>query len=688
MELPVGVPRFAAFAHGVLVIALLVFPAGAPAQQEGGARETRETAPEPSLVDRAVTALDEGRFVRARELASEVLEKNPDSVIGLYVLASALHEGEGNIPRALHVIRAARQRAETPAPPPSGSVAANWHERILKRHLWILSDLGRYDELIRTAATIRRLYDASYHAADVWPRMKQGEVEQARQAAARAIATGNPYQEIIARNGLCAIDGLEACEEMLRAVRDYGVSPGLALRNLAVAVAASGNYERAEELLIESTQHPTPEANPWSLLTDLYLEEARFAEAAAAAREMVDYARHMPPRERQHARAGELSVSAAVLLLAGEAGRAAALSEEAVDEPDRAAHWSGSSEEIAADIHLLNHAVHRTLAEMAAETASVLPWYASFPQRAEAWGHRLQSWTAARRLMPLLVRGGLRLRGGPEHLSDPSLSAPTWLQLDAVRLLGAGPTLDLVAEMRGKEPAPGSPWPPELREALLDALATEAHSLLGRDREVIARGEAAREALPAADRLLRVRLAARMAEAARRLADWERAAELYDEVLRTEPGTLRRLGVALPVTLGTCRTDVGCEALDEAVGSPRFRREERSPFLLAESGSQLCLATRSGARLACSPTAIPEEPESEDQVSSAEGRPEERSQPFEPLPPERAGDPAARAALALIRTAFTPPIDLTQQDLESLDGAPTSRRGLEKDTLGELMQGP
>jgi hypothetical protein len=58
------------------------------------------------------------------------------------------------------------------------------------------------------------------------------------------------------------------------------------------------------------------------------------------------------------------------------------------------------------------------------------------------------------------------------------------------------------------------------------------------------------------------------------------------------------------------------------------------------------------------------------------------------LRPDRVGDPAARAALALLHTAFTPAIDLTQQDLESLDGAPTTQRGLESETLGELLRTP
>jgi tetratricopeptide (TPR) repeat protein len=662
---------FALFA-GVWLAATGVAPA------QAGRQGTAEAEPRSGdLTRRAVTALDEGRYVRARELASQALESKPDSVVPLFVLASALHEGEGNIPRALHVIRRARAAVESSPVHMVGAAQGGWHHRILQRQLWILSDLGRYEELIRIAGLIRERYDPDYFAIEVWPRMKRGELELARQAAARAIATGAPYEEIIARNGLCAIDGLKACEEMLQAVRDYGAPPGLALRNVAVAVAAAGDYERAERLLLESIEHPTPETNPWSLLTDLYLGQARFAEAASSAKEMIDYARHMPPRERQHSRAGELAVSASVLMLVGQPGRAAALSSEAMSEPDRAAHWAGSSEEIAADVHLLHHAVQRSLAEMAAEAASILPWYESLPSRATALSHRLAAWSTARRLMPLLLEGGLRVRDAPHQLAQPSLSAPSWLQMDAIGLLGPGPALDLVAELRSRGPAPGSAMPEKLREALLSSMEAEAHGLLGHAEECLRTGSAARATLPGADRLLRARLAARMADAAWQLGDWERAAPLYDEVLRVEPGTLRRTGLELPVAVGACRTDVGCAAIERAAGSPRFARDDTSPFQLAEVGDRICLAARNGARMACAPL-------TSDPADAAEAR--EEPDP-EPLGPEQVDDPASRAALSLVRKAFTPPIDLTQQALDSLDGAPTARRGLERETLGDLLWG-
>jgi hypothetical protein len=295
--------------------------------------------------------------------------------------------------------------------------------------------------------------------------------------------------------------------------------------------------------------------------------------------------------------------------------------------------------------------------------------------------------------MPLLVDGGLRVRDAPHQLADPSLSAPSWLQMDAIGLLGPGPALDLVQELRRNGPHPGSSMPEELREALLSSMEAEAHGLLGNAQGCLRAGSAARATLPGADRLLRARLAARMADAAWKLGDWERATPLYDEVLRVEPGTLRRTGLALPVAIGPCRSEIGCEAIEQVAGSPRFTRDDGSPFQLTEVGERICLAARSGARIACAPvTAAPAEAEQGATAAGAAGvrradggtraREERR---FEPLQASRVDDPASRAALKLVRKAFTPPIDLTQQALDSLDGAPTARRGLERDTLGDLL---
>lgn len=658
-----------------------------PAEPETRDRSAVEQE-EGSLRDRAVAALSDGKFVRARELAETILQSTPDDIVGLYVLASALHQGEGNIPRAFHLIRQAKSLVESRGGL-AGTTDVAWHESILRRELWILSDLGRYNELIEVAAKIRRLYEPDFFAVNVWPHMKQGDVEQARAAAARAIATGNPYEEVVARNGLCALDGSAACEKMLESVRAHDLNPGLALRNVGVALAGVGEYERAEALLVESTEHPTPDVNPWTALASLYIEEGRLAEAASAAREMVSYARHMPPRERQYSRAGELSMSASVLLLAGHPGRAALLTGQALDQPDRAAHWSGSSDEIEADIHLLARAVHLTLAEMAGEAAGALPVHSGLGQRLTAWRHRVKAWMAGRRLAPLLLEGGLRLRETPEERSEPSLAAPSWLHLDAVALFGPGPTLDLVAQARERGGRPDSTIPRHIRTGYLAALETEALALLGDEEGCLAAGHTVLESFSPAEALLRARVAFRMAEAARALGDWPAAAPLYDNVLRHDPGLFRRLGAPLPVAIGRCEGELGCGALDAAMNTGRLTRDGESPFVLGTASGGLCLATRAGAQLACVELSLPHEPPPEDTTgNSQKAGAGHRSPPDAPLRAREVDVPASRIGLALVQRLFTVQIDLSQQALDSLDGAPTTDRGLDETTLGDLLREP
>ncbi|RMG45178.1 MAG: tetratricopeptide repeat protein [Acidobacteria bacterium] len=600
-------------------------------------------AAEEDLVARALKAVDEGRYVRARELAAAILTEDPDSAVGEFVLALALHRGEGYLPIALRHYRRARALAEGPAHRPRPGFR-ELHERILANECVALADLGLYEELLRANALYRELYDPERFSADVWPLMKLGRIDQARRAIAKALATGDPFEEIVARNGECALDGYEACLAMLEAVqRVSGLSPGLALRNAAVSALMVGHLDEAERLLVESTAHPEDDADPWRDLTDLYLAEGRLGEAVEAARRMIEFGRRMPPRQRQYVRAEQLVSAGQLLLLAGHPERALAAVSRAIAQPDRASHWSGTPEEIRAEGFLLHRAVLLDLAERAEEEAALEALPRSLAARLRAWRRRVEAWLAGRRLMPLLLRGGLRLREKRGERDRPELSGPSWLTLDAVALLGPGPTRSLVAEQRARDPDGAGLIPHRLREGLLDALECEAAALAGKGRAALRAGRAAREELPRGLRLLRARLAARMAEAAWESAGPATAAELFAEVLETDPGALRRLGISLPVRPGKD------PAVRRLLSTPRFHAAPDSPFALESRGERVCLSGPGGSLLGC-----------------GSGR-----------------DDAARAR-ALLDAVFAPRIDLSQQDLETLDGTPVVARDLDRDLLDEL----
>ena len=648
-----------------VVILLLLTAALALGEQDAASPPPRQAL--------ALEALSAGRFVRARHLAEALLAEDEADPVAHFVLGAALHEGEGNIPLALNHYR----RAETLVTDELGNPLPgqdSWLQRILLRKLTALSDLGRYEELLRLTARYRRLYEPDFYSVDIWPLMKLGRIEAARRAAALALGSDSEIGEVIARNGLCALDGYQACKVMLDAVKKAQLPPAVALRNLGVAAVTAGRYDEAEQLLLEATSHPDPDINPWRDLASLYAAEGRLAEAIETARKMAEYGRRLPPRQKQYSRAEELAVSGLLLLLAGHPERALPLLEQALDQPDRDSHWSGSAEEVNSEAVLALRTTMETLAERLEERASIETWSRAWRPALGAVQMRARAWRVGRRLLPLLAAGGLRPSETAEDISRPELSGTGWLVLDGVALMGSGPTLGLVRDLLADGPPAGSHLPREIRDGFLRALETEALWLRGQWEAVADAGAAARRLLPAAERLLQLRLAARMADAAWRAGDFEQAASLYDEVLAVDPAMLRRLGQALPLQP---RTPTRAASL--AAGTPRFVLDARALWRIDDDGRRLCLSTVGGSRIACATDPGPTE-------AGSQTTPPRRVVPWgQWLDPGSLLDTDRRRAAALLETAFAPRVDLSQSTLDSLDAATGVDRAVDSEALDEIL---
>ncbi len=618
----------------------------------------------------ALEALDQGRFVRAREIASGILETRPDSVPALYALAVALHDGEGNVPLALRYARRARALLEDE----DGRVLAGreaWHEEVLWREVQALSDLGMNEELLASYRRFRDEYGWDTESFEVWPLMKLGRIDEARAAAARAIASGERLDVLVARNGLCAMDGYPACLEMLESAREVYSVPSLSLSNAALAAMEIGRYEEAEDYLLEAVRDPDPYANPWRQIVTVYVLEGRLGEAAEAARSMMDLARRLPARLGQHQQAQNLVTAAELLLAAGHPERALAASRRALMRPDRTSHLSGSDAELRAENALLDRRIRITLAEHAREAAGL----ASALRRPLLWldaqRHRVLGWSSGRRVRPLLLAGGLRPVLTLTDAPGLQLDVPGWLYPDAIELFGAGPALALIADLASQPPDPER-MPADVWNGRLAALATEAAWLRGDTGRCLAEGRRARALLPAADVLLRTRLAARMADALRRAGRLDaEAVALYDEVLSSDPGLLRRLALPLPATLAVSGADpVAARAARLALDSPRFARDPTSPFAVAAVGERVCLAAPGGTLLSCA--AAPE--------AATDG-------PAADLLGRAPGDPQV-LAWRFLREAFAPRLDLSQADLATLDGTPIVERGLDEGLADDLLGTP
>ena len=172
------------------------------------------------------------------------------------------------------------------------------------------------------------------------------------------------------------------------------------------------------------------------------------------------------------------------------------------------------------------------------------------------------------------------------------------------------------------------------------------------------KGKAALGRLPKDEALLRGRVSAWTADAAMQLGHAAEAERLFHEVLARYPTALRILGVRLPVKVmaaaGGESQLVGKRLLD----SRRLKPGGALGFVARITGEgdslRACLEARGGRRYACA-DGLPE--------PDARGR---RGAAKEPKTAEQ------RALLVLDRfhrKVFAPKIDLTQRDINSLDGS-------------------
>ncbi|MGY8785800.1 MAG: hypothetical protein ACKVIB_10400, partial [Pseudomonadales bacterium] len=125
---------------------------------------------------------------------------------------------------------------------------------------------------------------------------------------------------------------------------------------------------------------------------------------------------------------------------------------------------------------------------------------------------------------------------------------------------------------------------------------------LDNDRDAVMReGAAALNQLPAAEVLLRARLAAQMGKVAWRNNDYSQALTLFENAYFQDPSILRRLAISLPVDITNDGTVFSEQVADYLADSPRFSRNANGMSLEVSTAPDLtvCLKTRTGTILSC-----------------------------------------------------------------------------------------
>jgi tetratricopeptide (TPR) repeat protein len=515
-------------------------------------------------------------------------------------------------------------------------------------------DLEHYDEQLGLMYRYNELYTPQLKAELAWPLMKKREFDKARLAAEEGLATGDPYQVERAKNALCAIEfeaghditSYEVCAEAVQYGRSrFGSATAVDLGNFAEAARSVFRFDEAERLLMEASKSGLSwYGNPWLELGDLYMRAGRFAEALSALREVPRHRSARPAHVRDSDRNEARRSLAAFLLLMGRPDEALRITDKASVLPDRRAHNSRDPEQDRSIVALLDRQARLMLAEMTMERASAAPFHVRWWARGKALWLQFQAWMSARQAARFLD-DERRLVGTFAIGTARSAVMPPWLVGELIEVLGPGVVRAAVAEVAPRDDREGA-------AAYYDAVLAEV-ALAQRDyAEAAQHAQRALEGLQPGDALLRERVRAVLARA---LSDPREAVMLYEEVLAVDPGLFRRLRWALPVEIRSSDAAIDRDLAEAVSRSPRFVEADHG-LRVQVDGATICLLGRSGASWGCSEV------------------------PFEENETQRSY--TQRVIDSFHREIFSPRVDLSRIDINSLDGS----NRVTRDPLDILLQ--
>jgi hypothetical protein len=651
-------------------------PPGVPAELAGAAANYRSDAVRGTPEEAEVLRLYRARaFLSARTAAERLIEANPESAIGHFVLGGVLRDAEGSLARAMaHLGRARGSLEHAYGPQPPEGPLTELHREILHASIGAAGELEEYAFQQQLLDYHDALYEPDRIAERAWLELKRRNLERARELAKRAASAPDAWQRSLGKNALCAIeaeardrgradaacrDALENARARAAAAEERGArdptGPGIAVHAYNAALAARGllKDDDAERLLREGarTREPTI-ASPWRLLTRLYLDQARYAEALGAATELREWNVRLPASLREQAAAENDATLALVLLVIGEPERSLALVERALERPDRRGLTSVRAEQALAGNALLRRAVLASVRERARERASAR----GVRDRVRLWLASLL-WPLERTLDDERIRGVLANEDRLEatlraHVNGGIEPNPTWLLGDLIDVLGAGVVEAGLGRARSADAAFPAAAP------LHDAVEAELEQRRGAHAHALELAERALAGLPRGAALLRARVTA-VAALAAEVAAPERALELYARVFDSDPGMLRRLQLRVPVRVA--HGTAGASTAELLARSPRLRVGDTGLALTVEetdTAIRVCLFAPNAVRVSCSET--PQGPD-----------------------PEAA---ALRAVDAFHERAFAPRVDLVAAELNSLDGSTTVANEAQRERLRALFE--
>lgn len=608
----------------------------------------------------ALSNIEQKKWVALRELAQKMLEdpKTKDKVSTYFFMGTVLHNGEGDLPRAHWYLDQCIQKFNKEYGNPPGSTAPwGWLQKALLEQGQVSGEMDQYEEQIQNWDKLDALLFNRYGAHlpliktfYSWPLMKLGRESEAREKLKEALEEA-PFDEatvVQALNSLGALEmetdhlakGSEAFQELLAQVRRRGWKQSVVyLRNAGEASACLLQFDQAEKLFLESTDHfdPISFSNPWWDLSTLYLSQARYAEAASALKKCNQWTHDSEPYLAQQTWAANQQLACELMLQLGMTERAYELASAFVDRPDRKGGDSVQRDQWeAANMIIFREAANARRNSMREEmcwTKGMKWWQLLWKQRDLAW----QAYVKGQQAASIIVSHGRILSCLRYTYAPGTVLIPNYARMELPTLLGPGTTLAALDQLEAKNFETL-----ELERPYLNAIRFEAMARAGRIDEALASMDQVLKELPASERLLAVRVQARAAKIYLNRGDMAKALPLLQHVMEDGPGLMRSLEIELPVSYASDGSAVANEVVDMCRHSPRFSEQEGG-FKINVTATQASLLGPDNSVLRVA----------------------------ELGKPEKNVAPAAQLCAALHERFFAVKIDLSQEDIGSLDGVVT-----------------
>lgn len=593
----------------------------------------------------AVRAAEEENYVRARELAHKVLRRDPDAVPALRVLAEAEYFGEGKLPRTLRIVRKARHLVEERGrADPADSDSREWYVRCLDLEYEVLCTMDRSEDALQAVRLLEQVY-APLPWRRIWPLFKVNRLDEADAAIDAAEKHGGWQLTVL--NSRCCLAQLrgdrhldyEAGQKMVA----YRPQSAVFWSNFGEAALGDFRLEEAERAYLRSAKEAEKGGRdyigtPYIALAQLYLQQGRFQESVDALRHArADRAKR--PAYTLQVDQTQIDCSLALVLLAlGRETDAERFARRAFEQPDRTGHSTRSNAGDALSHGVVLWTILESRNEQLREIEAATPW----PARAAVFARRnalaLEAWTLRHKLLRLMLDEDRWKVLRPYLRADCNVES--WLLGGLVQMLPAGAMAEALRQARAEETHPAAiPY--------FDAIEAELALSRGDAQKALELARQAMATLPAEkEKLLRVRASAIGAEAARQLGQTEECLQLVNQVLSSFPQVFRLLKTRIPVHVEHDGSPLAQRLAQRLLRCPRFL-EDRAGFLIMVKtrGNHLTFEMYRLAKARHFEGSVPIAGEEDAVIEAATERFFER--------------------------LMSPAIELTQVEINSLDGSPT-----------------